>query len=37
MSDRIYVMYEGRVAAELDATKTSQEEIGMYGTVGYTR
>lgn len=37
LSDRIYVMYEGRVAAELDATKTSQEEIGMYGTGGYTR
>jgi len=37
LSDRIYVMYEGRVAAELDATQTSQEEIGMYGTGGYTR
>jgi len=37
LSDRIYVMYEGRVAAELDATKTSQEEIGLYGTGGYTR
>lgn len=34
LSDRIYVMYEGRIAAELDATRTSQEEIGMYGTGG---
>lgn len=34
LSDRIYVMHEGRIAAELDATQTSQEEIGMYGTGG---
>lgn len=34
LSDRIYVMHEGRIAAEVDARTTSQEEIGMYGTGG---
>ena len=34
LSDRIYVMHEGRIAAELDAAQTTQEEIGMYGTGG---
>ena len=34
LSDRIYVMHEGRISAELDAKETSQEEIGMYGTGG---
>jgi len=34
LSDRIYVMHEGRIVVELDATKTSQEEIGTYATGG---
>lgn len=34
LSDRIYVMHEGRIAAEVDSRTTSQEEIGMYGTGG---
>lgn len=34
LSDRIYVMHEGRITAELDATKTTQEEIGTYATGG---
>lgn len=34
LSDRIYVMHEGRIVAELDATKTTQEEIGTYATGG---
>ncbi|REJ35173.1 MAG: D-xylose ABC transporter ATP-binding protein [Bacillota bacterium] len=34
LSDRIYVMHEGRIVAELDAANTSQEEIGHYATGG---
>lgn len=34
LCDRIYVMHDGRIAAELDAASTTQEEIGMYGTGG---
>jgi len=34
LSDRIYVMHEGRIVAELDAASTSQEEIGTYATGG---
>lgn len=34
LSDRIYVMHEGRITAELDASNTSQEEIGTYATGG---
>lgn len=34
LSDRIYVMHEGRIVAELDAQRTTQEEIGTYATGG---
>src|SRR5690606_19209913 len=34
LSDRIYVMHEGRIVAELDAAETTQEEIGTYATGG---
>lgn len=34
LSDRIYVMHEGRIAAELDASQATQEQIGMYATGG---
>ncbi len=30
LSDRILVMFEGRIVAELDPTKTSFQEIGLY-------
>lgn len=30
LADRILVMYEGRVVAELDPKKTSKEEVGLY-------
>jgi len=34
LSDRIYVMHEGRIVAELDAATATQEQIGMYATGG---
>ncbi len=30
LSDRIVVMYRGRIVAELDAVATSYEEVGLY-------
>jgi simple sugar transport system ATP-binding protein len=30
LSDRILVMFEGRIVAELDPKKTSFQEIGLY-------
>jgi ABC-type multidrug transport system ATPase subunit len=34
IADRIFVMRDGRITAELDATKTDQEEIIAYATGG---
>jgi simple sugar transport system ATP-binding protein len=34
LADRILVMFEGRIVAELDATSTGEEELGLYMTGG---
>jgi len=34
LSDRILVMYEGRIVAELDPEKTDEHELGLYMTGG---
>ena len=34
VADRIYVMYDGAIAAELDAEETSEEEITYYALGG---
>lgn len=34
LSDRIYVMHEGRIVAELDAATATQEQIATYATGG---
>jgi ribose transport system ATP-binding protein len=34
MSDRVYVMHQGDVVAELDARRTSQEEVMRFAS-GY--
>ena len=34
MSDRLLVMHEGKIAAELDCLETNQEEIMHYATGG---
>lgn len=34
LANRILVMYEGRIVAELDATSTNEEELGLYMTGG---
>jgi ABC-type uncharacterized transport system ATPase subunit len=36
LADRILVMFEGRIVAELDATSTDEEELGLYMTGGRT-
>jgi simple sugar transport system ATP-binding protein len=36
LADRILVMFEGRIVAELDATSTDEEELGLYMTGGQT-
>jgi simple sugar transport system ATP-binding protein len=36
LADRILVMFEGRIVAELDASSTDEEELGLYMTGGQT-
>jgi ABC-type uncharacterized transport system ATPase subunit len=36
LADRIVVMFEGLIVAELDATSTDEEELGVYMTGGQT-